>query len=112
MQAAHDNFVRIAGFNLKLDFAAFDRDDARGAMNRLADGRRREVADINLKAHGSFVGFEMGRERVARGAFEKLDDVRRGDDSGHAVAMKFHGVLHVRGNGQLTDFTDSWSRFH
>jgi hypothetical protein len=112
VQAAQNDFVRIAGFDLKGNLAAFDGDDARGAMNRLPDGRRREVADVYLDAHGTLVRVQMRREDVPRGAFKKLDEVRRGDDGRHAVAVKFHGVLQVRGNGQLADFTDSGARFH
>ena len=76
-------------------------------MNRLADGRRREMADVNFETHGTLIGFEMRGESLACGAFEKLNDVRRGDDGGHAVAVKFHGMAHVRGDGQLTDFANS-----
>jgi hypothetical protein len=54
-----------------------------------------------------FVSVEVRRKRVARGAFEELNDVRRGHDGGHAVAVKFHGMFHVRGNGQLADFADA-----
>jgi hypothetical protein len=49
---------------------------------------------------------------MARGAFQKLDDVRRGHDGGHAVAVKFHDVRHVRGDGQLANFANSGARFH
>ena len=112
VEAAHDDFVLVARFDLERNFAAVNRHDARGAMNRLADGRRCEMADINLKTNGTFISFEMRREEMTRSAFEKLDDVRRGDDGGHAVAGEFHGVFHVRGNGQFAGFTNSGARFH
>src|ERR1039458_3319400 len=112
VQAAQDDFVLVARFDLKSDLAAFDPDDARGAMNRLADGRRREMADVQLNAHGTLVGIEMRGDGLARGAFEKADEVRSGHHGGHAVAVKFHGVFHVRGNGHFANFTDSGTRFH
>jgi hypothetical protein len=70
------------------------------------------VADVQLDAHGTLVGVEMRGDGLARGAFEKADEVRRGHDGGHAVAVKFHGMFHVRENGQPADFTDSGARFH
>lgn len=112
VQAAHDDFVCIAGFDLKLNLAAINREDLRAAMDCLADGRRRKMANVNFKTHGTFVGIKVWREQMARGAFEELDDVRRGDDGGHAVASKFHGVFHIRRDGQFADFTNSGTRFH
>jgi hypothetical protein len=112
VQAAHDDFVVVAGFDLEGNLAAFNGDDARSAMNRLTNGRRREVADVNLKADGTFVRIKMWRECMARGAFEKLYDIRGGHDGGHAVSVKFHGMFHVRRDGQLTDFSNLGSRFH
>jgi hypothetical protein len=35
VQAAHDDFVCIAGFDLESDLAVFDDDHLRAAMNRL-----------------------------------------------------------------------------
>jgi hypothetical protein len=65
VQAAHDDFVRIAGFDLERDLAVFDGDNLRAAMDRLADGRRREVADVQLNTDGTFVRIESGNFIVA-----------------------------------------------
>src|SRR5450755_573699 len=97
VQAAHDDFVLVAGFDLEGDLAVFDGNHLRAAMNRLADGRRREVADVKLDADGTLVGLETVGNGFARGAFEKADEMRRGHYGGHAVASKLHCVLHVRG---------------
>ena len=105
VQTAHDDLVRIAGFNLERDLAVFHGDHLGAAMNRLPHGRGGQVADIKLEADGTFIGVEMRVKRVARGALEKLEDVWRGHDCGHAVAVKFHGVLHVGGNGQFPGFS-------
>ena len=96
VQAAHDDFVFVTGFDLELNLAAINGDDLRTAMDRLADGRRCKMANINFKPHGTLISLEMQREQMTRRAFKELDDVRRRHDGGHAVAVKFHGMLHIR----------------
>jgi hypothetical protein len=105
VQAAHDDLAIIAGFDLELDLDAIHGDDPGSAMDGLTDGRGREMPDVDLNAHGPFIGFEVRGERVARCAFEELDDVGSGYHGGHAVAVKFHDVLHIRGDMELAKFT-------
>jgi hypothetical protein len=54
VQAAHDDFVVVARFDLERELAALGGNHLRAAMDRLADGRRREMADASsrLAAHG------------------------------------------------------------
>ena len=40
-------------------------------MNGLADGRRRQVAEVKLHADGTFVRLQVGSDGLARGAFEE-----------------------------------------
>jgi hypothetical protein len=63
------------------------------------------LTDVNLKTHGTLIRNKMRPECGARGAFEELDDVRRGHDSGHAVAVKFHDELPGRGRGMASSPT-------
>ena len=112
VQAAHDDFVRIACFDLKSNFTVFDSNHLRAAMNCLADRRRREVADVQFNADRTLVGIETGSNGLTRGAFEKADKVWRGHDGGHAVTGKLHGVFHLGRDGQLANFTNSGARLH
>ena len=96
----------VAGLNLKGDLAVFHGNHARGAMDGIANGRGREMTDINFDAHGTLVGIQMRIQRQAGGAFEKADQVGRGHDGGHAIPGKFHGVFGLRGDGQFKGFAD------
>ena len=96
----------IAGFDLKGDLAVFHGNHARGAMDGIANGRGREMADINFNTHGTFIRIEVRIQRQAGGAFEKADQVGSGHHGGHAVAGKFHGVFGLRGNGQFKGLAD------
>ena len=112
VQAAGDDFAFVTGGDLKRHFAVLGVNHPSSAMNGLAYGCGRKVAQLDFCANGTFVVFETTGHRFAGGAFEKADEIRRGQHGGHAVGGKINGVLRLDLESQFGCQSNSRSVFH
>ncbi len=112
MHSARDDLAVIARFNLEGDLTSLGLNDSRGAVNRVTDRSRRQVAQFNLHADGSLVRFQTGRECIARRAFEESNQIRSRKHGRHAAVGEINGMSQLDFERQLAGRACFGSAFH
>ena len=87
-------------------------DDPRGAGHGGAGRRRREVAQVYLRAHGAFVLVEKRMQRLARGALNERDESGRAQHDGHPARGEINDMLLRDEELHLASRADFGTGFH
>src|SRR5436190_17317414 len=112
MEAAGDEFVRVACLDLEGYLCANRLDDTRGARDRCAEGRGSQMSQVNFQSNRALVRIEERVERFPRGAFDQPDEPRRAEHGWHAVGRKINDVLRAYDEAEFSKCASGWTRFH
>jgi hypothetical protein len=93
MGAAADNFEVVARFHAKGHGTAVDLQNFGNGRDPQADGRRGEMAYIEVGAEALMSFRQEMLDRVERGGLDDVDHDRRGQDRDAAGADKGCGML-------------------
>jgi len=102
MNAAGEQFLVIARFDMERDIRAIGLDDTRAESDHGPGRGGGEMFDFDFDTDGSLVFVKERHQAFTRSPFQQTDHLWRAEDGRHATAGEINAMLGLHGEAELT----------